>query len=333
MNLGLYGAIAVVSYAALFPMTRWLRFLGVIDVPNARSSHTAAVVRGGGVIMVLVVTLVVATNADAGLRGVGTPLITLAAVSFWDDLRSLAAGWRLVVQVGVAGLTLLTLGFCQQASGTLGAISIVILLVWIVGYTNAFNFMDGINGLAAGQAVLTGVGTALLAHNAGMGYDHPAVILALTVSATAVGFFPHNFPRPRVFMGDVGSASLGFLLAVAAALAIRDGGWWCALYLGVLHGNFVLDTTVTLLRRAARGERWYSAHREHFYQRLTRAGWSHAKVTTCEMGIQAVNILVLSLTVRSTSVAKVAVALGVLSTWTVFFALADRHFERSRGLV
>jgi UDP-N-acetylmuramyl pentapeptide phosphotransferase/UDP-N-acetylglucosamine-1-phosphate transferase len=283
--------------------------------------------------MVLVVTLMAAVNSDVGLSGIVTPLITLAAVSLWDDLHSVAAGWRLVVQVGAASLTLYTMGFLQQASGVIGAILIVGLLVWIVGYTNAFNFMDGINGLAAGQAILTGLGTALVAYSAGLSYQHPAPVLALTVSATAVGFLPHNFPRPRVFMGDVGSASLGFLLAVAAALTIRDGGWWCALYLCALHGNFVLDTTVTLLRRAARGERWYSAHREHFYQRLTRAGWSHAKVTTCEMGLQAVNILVLSLTVRSTSAAKVAVALGVLSTWTVFFALADRYFERSRGLV
>jgi len=101
----------------------------------------------------------------------------------------------------------------------------------------------------------------------------------------------------------------------------------------VLHGNFVLDTTVTLLRRAARGERWYSAHREHFYQRLARAGWSHAKVTTYEIGLQAMSCLILTLTMRSTSTVKLAVALGMLSAWTAFLVFAERYFQRSRGLV
>jgi len=331
MNVALYSTLAVASYMVLFPVTRWLRYLGVVDVPNSRSSHTIPVVRGGGVIMVSLIVIVATVNADVGLRWMVAPLLVLAAVSFWDDLRSVGAGWRLAVQIGVAGVSLFTLGVPHLTNSALDVVWMVGLVVWIVGYTNAFNFMDGINGLAAGQAVSTGIGTALLASSAGLGHGHPAVVLGLMVSATAVGFLPHNFPRPRVFMGDVGSASTGYLLAVAGAFAIRDGGAWCALYIGVLHGNFVLDTAVTLIRRVARGETWHAAHREHFYQRLTRSGWSHTRVTTVEMALQAVIILVLNFTIQSAAVTKLGVAFGGMTMWAACFAIAEYRFQRRQS--
>jgi UDP-N-acetylmuramyl pentapeptide phosphotransferase/UDP-N-acetylglucosamine-1-phosphate transferase len=200
--------------------------------------------------------------------------------------------------------------------------------------------MDGINGIAAGQAIITGLGMAVLVWLAGhptqvsdfpfrfqdSGFSLP-VLLSFCVAGAALGFLPHNFPQARMFMGDVGSAPLGFLLAVLALWLARDHGWWLLPPLVLLHANFTLDTAITLVRRVLRGEKWYDAHREHFYQRLIRSGKSHAFVTGCEMGLQ---VLVLGLMVaylRSGPVLRIGLILAVFAVWGCFFAYCEREFK------
>jgi UDP-N-acetylmuramyl pentapeptide phosphotransferase/UDP-N-acetylglucosamine-1-phosphate transferase len=129
-----------------------------------------------------------------------------------------------------------------------------------------------------------------------------------------------------MFMGDVGSAPLGFLLAALVLWIAGSYGWWLLVPLAMLHANFVLDTGFTLVRRMLRGERWYEAHREHFYQRLIRAGKSHAFVTGWEMGLQTLVALLMCLYVLTAPVIQVIIAGAVIAVWTVFFWYSDKAF-------
>ncbi|MCX6924750.1 MAG: glycosyltransferase family 4 protein, partial [Verrucomicrobia bacterium] len=289
---------AVLSFALCYPIARALRHLGVIDRPNQRSSHQVPTVRGGGIAIILVVLfggLAAGWRSDVALVLMGLSF-GLAAVSLWDDLQPLPPTVRF------GGHALAALGvlhaldwprFSLEVASQPGVawpapMSGLLLFLWLTGYTNAFNFMDGINGLAAGQAIVTGLGMALLGSVASGQWSvvSPPVLLSLVVAGAALGFLPHNFPNARMFMGDVGSAPLGFLLAALVIWMARGFGWWLLVPLALLHANFVLDTGITLVRRVLRGERWYDAHREHFYQRLIRAGKSHPFVTGLEMALQ-----------------------------------------------
>jgi UDP-N-acetylmuramyl pentapeptide phosphotransferase/UDP-N-acetylglucosamine-1-phosphate transferase len=155
-----------------------------------------------------------------------------------------------------------------------------------VGYTNAFNFMDGINGISGMQAIISGSGVAIMAVLVDQAELHSIALAAALVAGSAVGFLPHNFPRARVFMGDVGSVPIGFVTAGLGVVFAFKAGFWLLLPLVLLHSNYILDTSITLLRRIARGEKWYLPHREHFYQRLIRSGFSHSFVTFSEGCLQ-----------------------------------------------
>lgn len=330
---------AVATWALLFPARAALRRAGIVDKPNTRSSHTVPTIRGGGVAIVVTVCAAViyaAARADDAitlgprswqLGALLLAIVTLAVVSFVDDLRGLPARLRFAVQLSAALAAVLLLGEVE-----LSVMAITIAAIgglWIAGYTNAFNFMDGINGIAGIQALTTGVGTALIAQRVGISADSALVIVALAIAGAALGFLPHNFPRAKVFMGDVSSASLGFTLAALAFGIAASTAPWVLLWIGLLHANFVLDTGITLMRRALRGERLSQAHREHFYQRLVRAGRSHLFVSSLEAGLQVIAITAVVLATRSTTCTKVAVAASVLALWLGFFGFAEREFRRS----
>jgi UDP-N-acetylmuramyl pentapeptide phosphotransferase/UDP-N-acetylglucosamine-1-phosphate transferase len=187
--------------------------------------------------------------------------------------------------------------------------------------------MDGINGIAAGQGSITAAGTALITGLAAKSWDSSVVLGAVVIVGACAGFLPHNFPKARMFMGDVGSAPLGFLLAFLALWAAKEHGWWLLIPLAWLHANFVLDTGITLVRRVLRGEKWYDAHREHFYQRLIRSGKSHAFVTGCEMGLQLLVLGLMVAYVWSGPVARMGLILAVLAVWGCFFAYCEREFR------
>jgi Fuc2NAc and GlcNAc transferase len=206
---------------------------------------------------------------------------TLVALVGWlDDRRDLSASTRLAAHVAAAvwaiwwlgGMPFLTTGHAVHSLGMFGTVLGAFAIVWAINVTN---FMDGIDGLAAGEVVTVTLTAALLLTDV-----HPplAATAALTGGA-ALGFLPWNWRPARIFMGDTGSGFLGFVLA-ALAVASERAGALPALAWIVLYAVFATDATVTLLRRAWRGDRWYSAHRSHAYQRAVQAGWSHARVTT-----------------------------------------------------
>jgi UDP-N-acetylmuramyl pentapeptide phosphotransferase/UDP-N-acetylglucosamine-1-phosphate transferase len=332
-----------VSTVVGFPLRQALDHFRILDQPNQRSSHTAPTARGGGIGILAAIT---AGAAWMSVRSLD-PLVWItlavafgvAVVSLIDDVRGLSAAVRFGTHL-MAGVILLASGGFWEGTG-LRAVSealpgvpprllLPILLLVIVGYTNAFNFMDGINGIAGMQAGITAMATGIIG---GMGghWTEPAVLLSFAVSAASFGFLPHNFPRARMFMGDVGSAPLGMLLAFLALWVCRDRGFHLAIPLAVLHANFVLDTVITLTRRILRGDNWLQPHREHFYQRLIRAGKSHPFVTGVECLLLVACSIAAILTAREGLAARMFSSGVILLVWLGFFVYAERLFKRSNA--
>ncbi len=289
-------ALSAVAMSAL--LTQLMRKVaagrGVLDVPNARSSHGVPTPRGGGVAIVVVTT---AGLAVLGLRGAVPPDLVcaiaggglaVALVGLADDRRSLSASVRLSVHFAAAlwalawlgGLPPLGVGTRLVSSGWAGYVFGAFGIVWAV---NLFNFMDGIDGIAASEAIFVALAGALLSASSSSGVGFAAVLFA----GACGGFLLWNWPPARIFLGDVGSGYLGYVIVVLAVAATRTNpvALWVWLILG---GVFFVDATVTLTRRILRTERVYIAHRGHAYQRLARRWGGHNKVTRA---VLAVNVL------------------------------------------
>ena len=270
---------AVVAGAGTVVATAVLRRRAVLDLPNDRSSHRVAVPRGGGV------ALAVATLAGTAVAGGRVALLPVAALAvagagagalgLADDLSGgLAVSVRLGVQLVVAGVAGALVGAGAPWSVVPSAVAGLVTVVWIVAATNATNFMDGIDGLVAGQAAVAGAALSLAGAHV---HDGTLEVGGLAVAAAALGFAPSNFPRARVFLGDVGSYFVGSWLAVLAALAVTAsvGPVTALAPLAVIGG----DAGLTLARRLARHEQVHLPHRQHAYQRLVDGGWSHPAAT------------------------------------------------------
>lgn len=241
------------------------------DNPNARSLHEHPVPRIGGVMMMLGIAsawLVAKNSQGAILLVVIAPLI---AISLLDDCNHLSPFWRLIVQVAVAGLAL----SMQGGWPWIAYAGALLMLVW---GANLFNFMDGADGLAGGMAVF-GFGAYAVA--AALAGDTEFVVLTGSVAAAALAFLVFNFYPARVFMGDAGSVPLGFLASLLGVLGIQRELWpiWFPV---LVFSPFVVDATVTLLKRGWRGEKVWHAHREHYYQRLILLGHGHRKTALLE---------------------------------------------------
>jgi UDP-N-acetylmuramyl pentapeptide phosphotransferase/UDP-N-acetylglucosamine-1-phosphate transferase len=288
--VGVFALSTALSWLLVGRVLDWLRERAILDLPNNRSSHTEPTPRGGGWGLILTVLPVWAAIGWAGgrLAGVAPVLLgatVLMAVSWIDDRRGLRPGLRFLVQAGAVALGLTALdgdGLVFQGLVPFWLDRAMAGFGWL-WFVNLFNFMDGIDGLAGGEAVSIGLGLALVALPAGL--DPAFAAWGLAVAGAAAGFLVWNWHPARVFMGDVGSVPLGYglgwlLLALAAA-----GAWAAALLLPLY---FLADATITLLRRAARGEKVWQAHRQHFYQQATGLGRSHAWVTRAVLMVNAV---------------------------------------------
>jgi UDP-N-acetylmuramyl pentapeptide phosphotransferase/UDP-N-acetylglucosamine-1-phosphate transferase len=245
-----------------------------LDAPNARSLHVAPTPRIGGLVLVPV-ALTLATLAaplPPQLAGAAALLVVVGTV---DDRRGLHFGLRLAVQAVAAVLLLWP---TAGALGTPMALVIALALVWGM---NAFNFMDGSDGLAGGMAL---IGFAACAVAAAASGDSRLIALSLSVAGAAGGFLLLNFAPARVFLGDGGSVPLGFLAGAIALLGTGAGHWpWW--FVPVVFSPFLADATVTLLARGFGGKRVWQAHREHAYQRLVQAGYTHRSVALGAYGL------------------------------------------------
>ncbi|HET6545593.1 MAG TPA: glycosyl transferase family 4 [Rhodanobacteraceae bacterium] len=279
VTMALALAALMVSAALTLAVERYAR-IRLLDLPGRRRSHARPTPRGGGlgfVVALLAFALAPALATDPFVTSLlGAAVIAVAASGFWDDHRPLPASSRLAVQVLAAALTLValrpTLG---AAEGTVMAWLVTgacgIALIWSM---NLHNFMDGIDGLLGLQVLFVCAVIAAAAHLA----DAPGLRLLGMVGAAAVaGFLPFNFPRARVFMGDIGSGVLGLWVGVLLLLALGTHALSPSAA-ALLVSAFAIDATLTLFARVVRGRRWYSAHREHLYQWLVRCGHSHAGV-------------------------------------------------------
>ena len=269
----------------------------VIDRPNERSSHFLPTPRGGGVAVVgaalMAIAGGVALQIVAPLHALALVpgMILLGVVGWLDDHRGLSARIRLVAHflAAVSALTVLhglpdlQIGTSSVHLGFAGSVAAVIGIVWSI---NLFNFMDGIDGLAGSQAVLIfGIG-GFLFHLRGA--DSLAVV-ALSFAAASAGFLFWNWPPARIFMGDVSSGALGFMIAVLAVAGERGGSVPLVAF-GILGGVFASDATVTLMRRLNRGALPADAHRDHAYQRIARVWGSHLPVTLASGTLAAISV-------------------------------------------
>jgi UDP-N-acetylmuramyl pentapeptide phosphotransferase/UDP-N-acetylglucosamine-1-phosphate transferase len=267
-----------------FRLIDWASALGVVDRPNERSSHTRVTPRGGGLSIVLVtaaaavVAAVLHPAAAGNLAAVTVPAVVIAFVSWRDDVSSLPNRVRFGVHLGAAAATVAALGPLASVDlgryGTfeLGPLAWPVTLLWIVGMTNAFNFMDGIDGIAGITAAVAGAAVAAAGFLLGA---TPVAAVALAFAASSLGFLSCNWPPARIFMGDVGSAFCGFVIAVLPLAFPGEFVPRIVPLVALAMWPFIFDTAFTLLRRLRRGENVFQAHRSHLYQRLVIAGWSH----------------------------------------------------------
>jgi Fuc2NAc and GlcNAc transferase len=350
MSDAVFAVFAGVTLLVSALLTGWLRRFAIsrrlLDVPNARSSHVMPTPRGGGVAVVL--TMLAAMPLLAGSGALAPALLqavlgggALVAVVGWlDDRGDVAAHWRLLVHFTAAGWALVSLGGLPPMSvfgaildlGWLGQCLGALYLVWLL---NLYNFMDGIDGIAGVEAVTVCLGGAALYILTGASGEAwmPPVLLAAAVG----GFLFWNFPRARIFMGDAGSGFIGMMLGLFAL----DAGsrvpelFWAWL---ILLGAFIVDATLTLLRRLTRGKRVYQAHRSHAYQHAARRLGSHIPVT---LVLGAINVFWLLPLAAVVVTGRLDGAAGVLLAWTPLVWLALRcgagteeqsgHFHQARA--
>ncbi len=260
---------------------------GVLDVPNLRSSHSVPTPRGGGLAIVLAICLgIIYLWSTAAIKGAAAVALVgcggiVAVVGYLDDRFGLGAGLRFATHLLATGAAVVLLGPQAIAESMLpalpAAIALLLVIIGVCWWLNLFNFMDGIDGIAATEsAFVAGSAAALWAWRGG---SDGQLTLQVIVAGASLGFLLWNWAPARIFMGDVGSGFLGFVLGLLALSSSLERGplsIWTWLILGSV---FVGDATVTLLRRVARGERWYTAHRSHAYQRLSRRWRSHSRVT------------------------------------------------------
>ena len=262
------------------------------DHPNERSLHERPVSRSGGIAILagvaagLAATALPATTAP-GYGWVLSGALIVACVSFADDVRRVSSAIRIVshlaaaacvVLAGLSAERIVLPGTILHLGPAAGAAFTVLFVAWLV---NLYNFMDGMDGFAAG---MTAIGFAALAAFCAARGATGLAAANLVVAAAALGFLPFNFPPARIFMGDLGSTLLGYLCAVSMLWSERSAS--VPLWISVLvFSPFIVDASATLARRAAAGERPWRAHRGHFYQRLVRLGWGHRKTVVREYGL------------------------------------------------
>ncbi len=273
----LFAASALATFAGTGALLPFLRARAILDHPNERSSHQSPTPKGGGIVVVAVVLL---AWIGVGLYLEGGTFLTwiipgaavaLAALSWIDDLRGLPPISRLLMQIAAVAIVLtLRPGSDPFFQGLLPPAldPFVAGLLW-VWFINLFNFMDGIDGITGVEALIIGLGLGLIGSGA------PAM-LGLIIGGAALGFLKWNWHPAKVFLGDVGSVPLGFLLGWLLLDVAAAGHWAAAL---ILPAYYLVDATITLIRRALRGEKVWQAHRQHFYQQAVQGGLSHGMVS------------------------------------------------------
>jgi UDP-N-acetylmuramyl pentapeptide phosphotransferase/UDP-N-acetylglucosamine-1-phosphate transferase len=292
----LFFGTAFASFAASGFILAVLKRQGIVDTPNERSSHATPTPRGGGIAVILVILAAFGLsigNAFGTYQWLFIATLLLAGISWIDDVQSLSAKARLLSQFIAVSLV-----FWLMPSSNLyfhGFLplwldNLIAVFMWI-WFINLFNFMDGIDGISIVESSSIGLGVFFLmtlgAVQLSLG------LLGLVIAAATFGFLWWNWQPAKLFLGDVGSVPLGFLLGWLLLEILASPLWPIAI---ILPLYYLADATLTLMRRALKGERVWRAHREHFYQQATGRGLSHARVS---LTIAGTNILLIAIAVLS----------------------------------
>lgn len=294
-STAIIAGIGVVAMVMTGVLRRYALARNLLDIPNARSSHSAPTPRGGGVAIVLSTLLgvvwlrssgFISPNEFWGILGAGG---LVALIGFVDDHRHIAAHWRLLAHFVAAAWIVLWMGAPSSLTAFSGHFDLLWLgyaltAVYLVWMLNLYNFMDGIDGLASMEAITVCLGGALVHFLAGQ--TEPAM-LPLLLAAAVTGFAIWNFPPARIFMGDAGSGFLGIMFGILSVQAASTSMTLFFAWL-VLLGVFITDASLTLLRRLFRGERVHQAHRTHAYQHAARRHGGHLPVT---LTVTALNLI------------------------------------------
>lgn len=279
-----------ISYLGTFVVRRWAPQSGVVDIPNERSSHNRPTPRGGGIAIVasffaaMLLAYFFYPFDGKTYWGLLLNAAAIAILGIIDDLHSLSRRRRFVVWIIIAGVSmafgirLRTVALPVIGIIPLSILSPLVTFVWLIGVTNFYNFMDGIDGLAGGEAISVAGFLAIIS----LMYGNTFVfITSLILLGSALGFLLHNLPPARIFMGDGGSNFLGFVFAALAIIGSQSGAASVPFVIPViLLGTFLFDATITLLKRIPKGKKWLEPHRDHYYQRLIILGYSHKQVTS-----------------------------------------------------
>lgn len=313
-------AVPLAAFLACWLVLSWLlrRGGGPMDHPNERSLHATPTPRIGGLGIMAGIFVAAVWLADVRLLPVVLGAFALTAVSVIDDLRGLPVRVRFLVHFIAAAACLFALDLSGWAvlAGTLA-------VVWM---TNLYNFMDGSDGLAGGMAA---IGFGALALAAWLG-DAPALaVFSAAIAAAALAFLRFNFPPAQVFMGDAGSIPLGFMAATLGVLGAQRGLWsW--LFPLLVFSPFIVDASVTLARRALRGEKVWQAHRSHYYQRVVLLGATHRQLALAAYALMLVMaVLAFALLFLPRHAAWVFI-LSAAMYLTIFLAI-DVRWNRSRN--
>ena len=318
----LAGVAFVLSFGVAAAWRRLALRRQLLDAPGPRRLHSVPTPRGGGLGIVLVL-LAAAAWLGQGAAVFVAGLAVTACAGLIDDLRNLSALPKLLLQLPGALLLAWAWPLAPESLGPAGGFFAA--SVWVLAVVNFWNFMDGSNGLAASQAMLVGIGLAVLA-----GLSSPVGWLGLLLAAACLGFLPLNLPKARLFLGDVGSLGLGFGVAALClwALSRADAGPWALL---LLPSTMLVDASLTLLSRLLRGEKFWQAHREHLYQRAVAHGWSHGGVCVLYL-LWSGAALGLALWLERAG-ASPAFALAWLAAGILVYYLAGRFWPRRQDVM
>lgn len=321
---------ALIIVLSNFFLTRWfIRYAKVkriTDIPSKRSSHLTPTPRGGGVGFVTIVTsfflLYLAIWGGSGKTDLFVFLGMISMISligWFDDRKDLSRRVRLGVQLFsalvilfvISNLSYMTIPFA--GSVYLGFSGTLFGMIWIIGTTNIYNFMDGVDGLSSVQAIFAGIGWALLFYLNG---ESNLFVLQIFLLSGTFAFMVLNWPPAKIFMGDVGSLYLGFLFAVMpflasatiAAVEIGDMIWYGA----ILLWPFLFDGSYTIVRRLINGENIFEAHRSHLYQRLNIIGWPHQSISMLYALFSALTLLLAILFYVSEDLARLSIIIVLI---------------------
>ena len=310
---------AVVTTALIWLLLRTGLAWKVLDQPNIRSLHTAATPRVGGICVMVAITTVALWSDTRALWPIIATAAGLSIGSFADDVWSLHPALRLAFHITAAGFVLIM----YPPPAWLLFVPLVLAVVWMI---NLYNFMDGLDGLAGGMTVF-GFGAFAIA--ASIDGAVPLSVLSAIIAGAATGFLVFNIHPARVFMGDAGAIPLGFLAATLGYFGFRETAWnwWFPL---LVFSPFIMDATVTLVRRLLDGEKVWQPHRTHYYQRMAQSGLGHSGTALrwyVVMGAVAASAILVR---RASPFAAMIVVLACLVFYALVMFWIDRQHDATR---